>query len=342
MLKESPLTFYMPALRQTETLEIFDLDGTLTNMDVAAALREESGSSLEIREYLIAAVHYLCEKIDGLRPEAVLPELRPKMLSVALPNRALDKNWGRFPEKGTGEMKRISPAVDHFFLVRTGVKLYLEDLYAENRRNVLGERIREFLQGNWMEPMYRRANEAAWKHAEMDDDSIGVLEDRIRREALLVIMTNSDTAKAVAMLNKAGFGDDRIIEGGVERGKIGIVGDARKWEVDPNFTVDDMFYGDEMDLSLYYRQPGIVVDIRRGRFHGQVDSLMQASGARRAWMATDMPELDGYPFMNWRQFRPNLVVRTNPTSAPASIVAAESIMGVKTGGKLSGLTGDLE
>ena len=80
---------------QSKTLELYDLDGTLNEIDVPGAL--EGKGSVVVRMYFEAAARFLCEKIPSFRgsEEDVLEGIK-KCMGKVFPYRALYSNWATF------------------------------------------------------------------------------------------------------------------------------------------------------------------------------------------------------------------------------------------------------
>lgn len=310
-----------------DTLELYDLDGTMNEIDVLAALEGQSND--EVQHYIVAAAEYVAEKV-GLSTDEVFVGIKTAMLLEVFPNRAKFENWASFPAADKTPVK-ITPAVDHFLLTARAVEVFLQKRLSQEctKDNDLTRKIKAFLESNWGYPLFAHASEAALPHSHLSEDACSVIEDRLRAQALAAIFTNSSTAKAVTLLKKAGFGD-RISVGAVERGKIGAIGGAAK------FQVDTALSRDEIDLSYYYGQ-GAVVDLRRRLFREGVDNLMQATGANRVAMFTDVPELDLYPLARWYEGRVLCAMKTNPVSAPEGIAAARQVLRGAISDKLSDL-----
>lgn len=329
----------MPALRKTKTLELYDLDGTFNDFDVQAVL-DGKGGSPEVVAYLEASARFVRKGVSQLSEEEIHHGIKKAMRQGVLPNRSKTKYWGTFPDTNKNRIP-ICPAVDHYLLTPHAVRLYLEEKREESR--VLQTRIDAFLKDDsWIYPLYKFCSAESLDHAAIDDDARKVLEARLIRRAFVTIFTNSSPKKACTLLKKAGFGD-YIKVGGVERGKIGVIGDGRKFQVDPSWQKEgDPRFGDTIDLSEFFDETGAIVDLRRRHFHQVVTGLMASSGASRVWMASDIPELDLYPLANWEEFRPRVAMRINPTSSPESIRATQELLGATIGTRLSDLTGDLE
>lgn len=330
------------SLAQTETLEIFDMDGTGTDLDVRAALEKAKGASEEILAYFEAAAFFVADKIEGLTQEKVLNGIKAKMLGEVFPNRSRYDYWATFLDT-RGKVVSICPAVDHFLITHQGVRLYLEELEQEEGESVLGKNVREFLANPvWKDEMFLFANGIAEGKAQLTDDAKAVLEARLIREALIVVLSNSSTRKAKDVLKRAGFGDKLKIDG-IERGRIGIVGTARKGIVDPGWKHEGGRFGDFVDLRKFYEDPRAVIDLRRREYYEKVAALMEASGASGVWMASDIAELDLFPLLNWKEFNPRVAMKSNNGSSTQSIVALSSLApGTKISDRLSELTEDLE
>lgn len=313
-------------LRQSETLELFDLDGTLNEIDVLGAV--EGKGSAEVSAYLEAATRFVAAKIPSLRVEDIFEGIKVSMKAI-FPGRAKFENWASFPNTQK-ESTRVCPAVDHFLLTPLAIKAYLSTI----------PEAAAFLASDWNYALYSFCSKEALPHAEIDEDAKGALDGRLTREALMVLLTNSAPSKAVEMLTKAGFGDHLLV-GGVQRGKIGVIGDGRKFEVDTEWSGPEKTrHGNSIDLSAYFGE-GAVLPLGRRHYHDTVASLMEASGAKDVWMASDIPELDLWPLRNWPAFNAQIAMRRNPTSSQESITAITgSSIPLSISTRLSALTVD--
>lgn len=329
-------------LAQTQTLEIHDMDGTLTDLDVRKALEAYGGASEEIVAYFDAAACFIASKIKGLTQEQVLGGIRAKMIGEVFPNRSRYDYWATFLDT-TGKPVSICPAVDHFLVTHQGMRLYLEELSVEEEESALGKNIRNFLANSaWKDEMFVFANQAAEGRAELTEDAKAVLEARLSREALLVVLSNSSSRKAEDVLTRGGFGG-RLKIGGIERGKIGIVGSAKKGIVDPGWKHESGRFGDFLDLRKFHGDPRAILDLRRRLYHEKIAALMKASGAKSVWMTSDIPELDLLPLLNWAEFNSRVAMRSNKGSSIPSIAALTELQpGIIISDRLSELTEDLE
>ncbi len=328
-------------MRQTEVLELFDLDGTCNEEDLGAVC-EGRDMPPEIEAYLIAAAEFLNQKL-GISTEIALSGIKEEIKEV-FPKRSKHEFWGTFPS-ANGQSMRICPAVDHYLLTPHAVEAFLNSLLAtETPQGVLSQKIQDFFRQDWRYPLYKFCSAASLPYASIDPDAVGVLESRMSRGALAAIFTNSATSKAEDMLDRVGIKADRRVINGVERGKIGVIGNGRKFEVDTEWSEPNISkrFGDHLDLSSAFGEPGVVIDLRRRHFHRTTSDLMESSGARSVWMASDIAELDLFPLMNWRDLNPRVVMRTNSTSSQESIGATCSLLNARVGHSLSSISDDLE
>jgi hypothetical protein len=311
-------------LTQTNTLELVDLDGTTNTLDIKKVLEENIEG--EILAYLRAAGEFVARGIwpeqgepsDGFKCE-VFDGIKEAILTEVYPNRARLKYWGTFP-MGDDIVLPVTPAVDHMQVTKPAVTLYLNQrLATEEDGSPLARRITEFLSTSWGFGMFKHASAESLPHTHIEDSAAAAIEERIRRNALIAIFTNSSPEKAVKMLTGAGFGD-RIVEASVKRGGIGAIGNGKKWLVDTNQPEA------LVDLSEYYSPDRILLDIRREAYRVAVEELMTAHGADKVAMFTDIPELDSYPLRAWYGDRALLGMKTNPMSAEESINAAIGIL----------------
>lgn len=319
------------ALHKPQRLELYDLDGTLNEIDVPGAL--EGKGSAEVRFYLEAATRYVAGKVPSLRTEDIFEGIKAGMKEV-FPNRAKLSHWASFPDAQKNRLP-ICPAVDHFLLTPHAIRNYLSTC----------EEAKDFLASSWEYDLYKFCSAETLPHAGVDDDAKGALDTRLTQEALMVVLTNSAPSKAVEMLTRAGFGDHLLV-GGVQRGKIGVIGDGRKFEVDnlrnvPHSLGKGTRYGAALDLSAYF-EPGATLQLGRAHYHEIVSNLMEQSRAKNVWMASDIPELDLWPLRNWTRFNPEIAMRRNPTSSPESIRALTGhSVPFSISSSLSALTADL-
>lgn len=341
-LELQPLIILVVNLPQTTTLELHDMDGNLTDIDVKAALEKNANASKEILEYFDAAAYFIASKIEGLTQEQVLNGIKAKMLTEIFPNRSRYDYWATFLD-ATGKSVSICPAVDHFLITHQGTRLYLEELAVEESESRLGQNVRTFLENvAWKDEMFVFANRAAEGKAQLTEDAKAVLEARLSRDALLVVLSNSSHGKAEDVLKRGGFGNRLKIDG-IERGKIGVVGTAKKGIVDPSWKHEGGRFGDFLDLREFHGDQRAILDLRRKLYYGKVAALMKASGARSVWMASDIPELDLLPLASWREFNPTVAMRNNTGSSIESMTAFATLLtGAKISDRLSELTEDLE
>lgn len=318
----------------SDVLELYDLDGTMNDIDVESGLAGESGD--EVQYYFIAAAEFVAEK-TGLSADEVFGGMKVAMLGDVFSDRAKWENWASFPAVNKSPV-RVAPAVDHYLLTPRALEVFLNKRLIQegDLDNELTRSIKGFLASNWKYPLYVHASEVSLPHSHVNDDALRVIEDRLRKNALATVFTNSSAAKAEDLLRRAGFGN-RVVSGSVERGKIGVIGGAAKYEVDHSLAVDGRA---QIDLSDFYG-PGTVLDLRRKRYQDRVAALMSSTGARRVAMFTDIPELDSYPLQAWYGDKAIHGMKTNQSSAPESVNAAQELLGAKVSAKLSDLVVDL-
>lgn len=253
-------------------------------------------------------------------------------------------SWAQFPT-AQGKMVAVCPSVDHYLLTQLGIQLYLEgNIPVVGERSDVASQIRDFLgDANWANEMYRVASLASAPFAQMDDDARGVLEDRLRRRALIAIFTNSSVAKARTVATQAGFGK-YLVEERLERGKLALIGKARKALVDEEWPEEEKpartRWGDQVDVSQFFGE-GMVVDLRRRAYYERIVELKTLSGARSVWMVGDMVALELLPLANWLAFNPTVVMRRTPMSAPEEIAVAQQLMGARVVSSLTEAVADL-
>ncbi len=312
-------------------LELYDVDGTLNTIDVLAALEGRGG--LEIQHYLIAAADLVAEK-TGLPQTEVFDGIKAAILEI-FPNRMNARYWGKFPATD-GMLVPICPAVDYYLLVPPAIELFLKSRLAEETDEAAKTKINTFLRSSWRYPLYKAGSAAASPYEHIEGDAVGVLEGRLRKNALLALITNSATDKVIALLRRAGF--ERYIKlDGVERGRIGVVGDAKKFQVDVSIPRSPTSH---FDLYGCGSHP-VEIDLRRTTYRRRVAGLMAQCGAEEVFMATDIPELDAYPLEAWYGNHAMHGMKINPTSAPQSIVAAAINLRARISDRLADLVRDL-
>lgn len=315
-------------------LELVDLDGTTNTLDVRGAL--ENNEDGEILAYVRAASEFVAKSIglDEKDYDEVFEGIKGAMLADVYPNRARLAYWGTFPMGDGGAPMPVTPAVDHMQLTKPAVEIYLKmRMDSEPAESDAAKKIRDFLSGSWGFDMFAHASKASLDKTHIEQDAVVALESRLSKDALIAILTNSSPEKATSMLRRAGFGD-RIVENGVERGKIGSIGNGRKWWVNTGLPASSV------DLSRYYPD-NIQLDIRRGDYKKLVAALMAGVDADEVAMFTDIPELDLYPLREWYGNNARLGMKTNPVSAPESISAAKGILGASVNSKLSALMAEV-
>lgn len=310
-------------------LHLVDLDGTVNDIDIRLAF--ERRGSPEVAAYIHGAAKFVSER-TGLPEEEVLTGLKQTILHDVLPYRTQYDYWGTFP-MSDGRPAKICPAVDHYLLMYAAVPIFLwRRILEEDARSDTVARIYAFLDSNWKYPLFSFASDCALPHAEIEADAVGALQEILRRNEFVAIVTNSSTRKAEDLLKQAGFGD-RLEVGGVSRGKIGVMGDAMKFQIDPNLPKD----GQIIDLSGYFGFPEAKVDNRRRVFRTRMRQLFTAVGAGEIIVYSDIPELDNYPLAAEFGERARHGMKLNPTSVDASVDAAMAVLYAATSRKLSEL-----
>lgn len=313
-------------------LELYDLDGTLTTTDAIGAL--EGRHDDEVFHYIVAAAEFIGREL-GLPIQEAFQEIRRILISQVFPARAKPEFWGTFPASD-GTKIPISPAVDHYLLTAQAVRVFLEKrLQQENPGSEAFRKIQEFLATDWEYPLFKFASDISLPYGHLDDDAIGVLQQRLGSNALAAIFTNSSIERAEALLRKAGL-QARIEKDGITRGKIGVMGNAMKFQVDPSLPE-----GPDTHIDLLPFWMDIKLDLRRRVYREKVEALMRTLGTTEIFMATDIPEIDLYPLRAWFGHSAILAMKTNPSSAPESITAAQALLNAKISPQLSELTRDL-
>ena len=333
----------MGRVHATETAEFFDLDGTCNNLDIQSVL-EGSGGAPEIAAYLVAAADFVLREIPQLpsTPEEILSALKECLRNDIFPKRAQWKWWATFPSVQK-EMIPICPAVDHYLLTPHAVRRVLERTAQDEAASTsLRWTISTFLaSGHWEYSLFKFCSEASLLHAVLEDDAISILDNRMRNNTLVAILTNSTTQKAWMMAEKAGFGS-YLVEDHFERGKLAIIGDSKKFMVDREWPVHlqpkKAKFGDTVDLSSFFGEKETVVDLRRRHYYELVGRLMRECGAKRSRMISDIATLDLFPFANWLEFEPEVVMRKNSTSVPEEINAVRELLGARIVTNLSELS----
>ncbi len=303
-------------------LHSIDLDGTTNTIDMLGAL--EGRSCPEIQSYLFHAANFVGQQ-TGISSAKVLKHLRKIILEAVYPQRDQYEHWGSFPSSDKTLVK-ITPAVDHFMLIRSAIEIYLK---AQRQTR----RIQQFLATDWAYAVFKSASDSSMQDAQMDPDAIEAIDGLLTRDELAVILTNSDVKKAELMLRKAGFGSRMALES-VTPGKIGAIGGARKFEVDVTQPAESV------DLSPYFGFP-VQLDLRRRRLVETVRGLVEATGADRLCVYTDMPEMEGYPLAKEFGERARHGMKLNPCSVEGSVRAARELIGAVTSDRLSVLVEQL-
>ncbi|GEM_PF-4473552 len=289
--------------------DFFDADGTLTEIDMEGALAGRPGTG-EVQRYFESAVTFAAQK-TGMAVREVDERLRALILGEVFPNRAHPDYWGKLQAD-----QPTSPAVDHFLLIEAAVRR-LDPIFKQPGQTT---------------ELYRTASAAAHEHAVIEDDAIGVLGNILSRNGIVGITTNSSTKKIDDMLRRAGFGA-YITHDQIAPGRIGVIGDAFKFEVDP--TMPDS-PSEHADLSPFYGAD-IRLDLRRRIFRERVRKACREAGITVVRYISDIPELDLYPMK--AEFGDGLrcAMRWNPTSADETAEAVRSILGAPVGTQLSKL-----
>lgn len=316
------------------TLKVFDLDGTLNTANTRGAL--DGTSCPEARVYIEASAAYIAREI-GLSTEEVFEGLKSAISEEVFPNRAKLKYWGQFPNT-EGGLVPVTPAVDHFQLTSNAVTVFLQKCLAQEKADSpLVEKIKAFLGSKWVHPFFKHGSEMSLPHSEMSEDAVKTLDDCLKQNDLVVVITNSTTAKAEMLLRKGGFGE-HIKIGGVKMGEIGVVGDAMKFQVDTSMPMD----GDSIvDLTPYFGE-SISLDVRRGKFRRLVHGIVDSIGAGEVQVYSDIPEFDNFPLDPEFKGRIKHGMKVNPDSAPESIAAAKGILNAKASMVLSELVNEVD
>lgn len=319
-------------MNNSKRLELYDLDGTLTTIDILSALDGRGGK--EVLEYVVAASEFVAKK-TGIPLGEVFDGIKAEIIGI-FPNRLEEQYWAVFPASDKSP-KRIFPAEDHFILVQAGARKFLQErLEEDGRESESGRKIAGFLESSWINPMYQHANAVSMEYAEMDEDAIHAVEKRIRAGALAAVISNSSTEKVDKLLRKAGFGD-YLIQDRVEPGRIGAIGNAKKWLVDVSVPETD-----ENILDLRSFGLPVLLDLRRKYFQDRVMALMESVGAKRVLMATDIPALDSFPLeIALPRGSVSHGIKLNPTGTLQSMNAARTLLGARISTRFSELVDGL-
>jgi len=322
---------------QSDLLELYDLDGTLTT---------PSFDSPEGESYLDSAGLFLASQIPFLsgRSGDVVERLHQTIMTEVHPFRHQLRFWAEFPTVQRNVVK-ICPSVDHYLLTPFGAKIFLEREMAEAGEGSAGAvQIAAFL-GNpeWVNTMYGYAADQSLPYAQMDDDVHGVLENRLTRGGLIAIFTNSSLKKARRVAVQGGF-EKYIVEDRLERGKLGLIGNGKKMLIDESWPEEakprETRWGDQVDVSSFF-EDGTVVDLRRRAYYERVAGLMAEAGARRLWMVGDIVSLELLPAANWLKFSPTVVMRETPMSTDHEKRIARELIGARVVSTLSEAVSDL-
>lgn len=315
-------------------LELYDADGTLNTIDIEHAL--DGAHDDEVSRYLVAASEFIAEKTT-IPQSHVHAELGRIIRDTVFPRRTELQYWATFPTADKQGSMPIAPAVDHFLLVAGAAREFLARALSDAPvGSETARKIEEFSSSPWAYPLFKHASDASLLYASMDDDAIAAIDERLSRNALAALFSNSSTVKAVTLLSRGGFGKFITADGRIERGKIAAIGNGEKFQVDasvsaiPSSSVDLRPFGLPVEL-----------DLRREAYRKKVAILIAQTGAKEIFMASDIPEMDLYPLRAWYGELAHLAMKTNPTSAPESINAARELLHAQISSQLSELTRDL-
>ncbi len=329
-------------VRNALGLELFALDGVLTNRDLKGALNGSYEATAEVPIYLISACEWICSQIRGLDLDAMITEVQHLSANRVFPNR---KGAGYWSEPGIERMAsskaKIAPALDHVEVTKYAISLYLDSVLEREGESDLGNEIRRFTQAPWAKRMYEHSLSSSVDYCEIDQDALQVLTERVRAGALVAIVTDSDFSRVEAMLSSAGL-DDLIVRDAVKEGRIGVLARAEKWKIEEVETKDILTAGRKtVDLSQYYDDP-VVVDLRRGAFKRKLEMLMEEAGVDHVKLITAAPELDGFPVMNWKELNPRVGILTGPNSIQQGVDAAIDHWGAPVRNKLAALVAEMD
>lgn len=306
-------------VKNAVTVELYGLDGVLTNRDLAHEMRGEETSYTEVITYLVGACEWLCNRISELDCAEVAEEVRRICLEDILPNRGAPELWS---SPGTNGESKIAPALDHVEVVKHAVRQFIQEKAESEGESELGEQLKTMLTSPWYKDMYQYALAGSLEDCQADEKALDLITKRVKEGALVAIVTDSSPARVLAMLDKAGLSDIAVLDK-VEKGKIGVIAKAEKWRVDPALVVSPSIKlpAGEVDLSKDYGAP-IHVSTDRSRFRRRVRELMLNAGANSVRMITAAPELDAHPMMGWRELNPKIGVLRGPNSLAQGINAA--------------------
>lgn len=290
--------------------DLFDADGTLNEIDIEGALAGRPGTE-EVQYYFRAAVRFAAEK-TGISRGEVDERLRALILGEVFPQRAHPDFWGKLQAD-----RPTSPAVDHFLLIEAAVRRLHPVFNATPGLTT---------------ELYRAASGAAHKHAAIDDDAKGILDDLLTQNRIVGITTNSSTKKIDDMLIKAGL-ERFILHDHLAPGRIGVIGDAFKFAVDESMPDSPK---EHLDLSLYYGA-GIQLDLRRKVFRERVKQACTEAGITEVRYISDIPELDLYPMHAEFGDRLRCAMKWNPTSSDETAEAVRAVLNAPVGTQLSRL-----
>jgi hypothetical protein len=320
----------------TKELKLVDLDGTLTTPNIIAVLNEHPEQSPDVEAYIQAAAEFVSKEISELKQENVYKSIIKIIKENVIPKRAKKKLWAKF-RNTQGKPEPICPPVDHFLMVQSAVLIYLKAIWKQqkDKENSVSRNIIKFIEANkYIGPLFDYSRKASISYEKIDSDAIDGLDEALEREDLIAILTNSSNKYAQDLLEP--IFRERIIMGEAKPGKLGIIGDAKKYQNDPNWDIAGPRWGNSLDLTHFFNEE-ITLSLQRKALHDLVQKVMEECGAERVHMIGDIPELELFPISNFPEFKARISMRETESSAEESIIAVIRLCKASVSKKVSDL-----
>jgi hypothetical protein len=301
-------------------LTLIDLDGTLTSPNIKAILDGQPEKSPEVEVFIQAAAEFIAKEIPQLKQENIYKNIIKIIRDNVFPKRAKKNIWAKF-QNTQGKPEPICPTVDHYLMVQSAVLIYLNAIWKQQseNKNSVSRNILKFIEGNkYMSPLFNYSRQASIPYEKIDDDAIDGLDEAMIKGNLIAVLTNSSNKNAQELLEP--IFRERIILGKAKPGKLGIIGEAKKFENDPIWDLDGTKWGNSINLTEFFHE-SISLNLQRKAFHDLVQKVMEECGAERVHMIGDIPELELFPISNFPEFKARIGMRETESSAEESIRA---------------------
>lgn len=295
-----------------KTLELIDLDGTCNSIDTR---------NQEVVRYFEEAAIFVSEN-TWLAKKEILEWILTEVEGL---DREAYEHWASFPNAQKG-FEKVCPAVDHFLLTPSAIREFLKKKWNKEASEFAAK-------NDWEYPLYKDCSAKSLEVSRIEEDAVFAISERIKAWALVAIFTNSSTEKAKTMLERAGFWEK--ISDSIQAGKIWVIWNWKKYEIDRAWKKEGTRFWDEIDLTEVFWEE-IKLNLQRKHYHDLVKKAVEETGAGSIWMASDIPELDLYPLKNWG-FEVEVAVKSNKTSGEKSLKWAEKILWAKVSDRLSEL-----